>query len=263
MTSPVLARPRVSGLVRFEAAMLLRRKSSFVVVGLIALTVLMMGLRVGGTGAGGMGQWAMVLMYFVPIGVGVLLSDRLVRDRQEGLADLLASTPVSAWRRGLAVAFGSFIGPYALVAGTLVVIGLVRSAFEGAVTPLLGSLVMAVGVILPGLLLVASLAWLLALLLPLAVARVLIVGFWFWACMLNPSVVPVPSPTGTVLSPLGEYVAIAAGADAAYLGLGLAALSPEVTTGTAVFSALALLAIAGVLLAVALTLTNRRPARRS
>lgn len=252
----------LAALFRLEVLMLIRRRSSLVVVGLIALMLLLTLTKSAGTGTAAIANRAIGLMFFVPIGVGILLSDRLVRDRQQGLSDLLASTPVPLWRRGLMVALGSLTGPCLIVTGTLMVISLVHAALERDPALLLSGLLVSVTVIVPGLLVVTTLSWLLGLLLPLPAARVIVVGFWLWACMLNPHVIPVPSTTGTVLSPLGEYAAIAIGARPIYKGLGVATLSPPVSTNTAVLSVASLIVISMVLLACALALANRRGARR-
>ncbi|WP_231335734.1 hypothetical protein [Actinomadura graeca] len=247
----------LAGLVRYEGLMLLRRPSSLVVVALIALVLLIGFTDTPRHGAAAVAGWANLLMYVVPIGVGVLLSDRLVRERDEGLGDLLNSTPVPPWRRAVVVVAGSFAGPYTLVAGTLLAIGAVHSVLDGGPEAFGAALLLAVAMILPGLLVATAVASLLALLMPLPAARVLLVAFWLWACMLNPNVIPIPSTTGTLLSPLGEYVAISVGGERSYQGLGLAPLSPDVTAGTAALSAAALVLAALALMAAALVMVNR------
>lgn len=91
------------------------------------------------------------------------------------------------------------------------------------------------------------------LLLPLPLARILVLVIWVWATIFNSSIIPLPTITGTVLSPLGDYAAAGwLGADR-FEPAGAAALSPATTAGTAALSIVALLGMSAVLFALART----------
>ncbi len=78
-------------------------------------------------------------------------------------------------------------------------------------------------------------------------------AIWIWATVFNPTLLPVPTLTGTMFSPLGRYPAAAwlhtSPTGATYGADGV--LRPAVHGGTAALSLLVLLAVTLALLALA------------
>lgn len=205
-------------------------------------------------------ETAIVFSLLCTIGVAVGLADRLTVHRRSGLSDLLDATAA----HGSVRLVGSFLGSVG-VALTVPLIGFgaltVTIAVDtGSVSALLAGLVAAVVIILPASVVLTSFATLLGVLLPAAFARVITVVVWVWATVVNPTILSVPTVTGTVLSPLGRYPAAAwlhASPTGATYGVdGL--LRPVVTSGTATLQIGAMFVLAAVLL----TLTHLRLAAR-
>ncbi|GAA1231629.1 hypothetical protein GCM10009676_13310 [Prauserella halophila] len=205
-------------------------------------------------------ETAIVFSLLCTVGVAVGLTDRLRIHRRSGLTDLLDATAA----RGSVRLVGSFLGSLA-VALAVPLIGfctlVVTIAIEtGSASALVAGLVAAAVIILPASVVLASFATLLGVLMPAAFARAITVVAWIWATVLNPTILPVPTVTGTVLSPLGRYPAAAwlhAPQTGATYGLD-GVLRPVVSGGTATLQVLVVLAVAALLLSI----TNIRLAAR-
>ncbi|MFY1691848.1 ABC transporter permease [Plantactinospora sp. WMMB782] len=209
-----------------------------------------------------MAGWALLFGILVPLGFGMVLADRLIRDRRLGTAPLLESLPV---RPGLLLA-GKYLGGLAATALPVLLVMLVAGGYESVHRgdpAMLGWAVPVFAVVmLPGLAFVAGFA----LTCPLAVSaplfRVLFVGYWFWGNMLAPDF--LPSLTGTLLTPIGDYPASwLAGELALFAGTPgwLAFLRPAPGAGSALLS-IALLVLLGLLplLVTHVVLSRRRHA---
>jgi ABC-2 type transport system permease protein len=208
------------------------------------------------------GTWAVVVNIFAAIGLGVVLADRFVRTHSMGLTELLASTPTPISTRMLGVLVGSLTAGLAPVLATIVVVVPLMLAKQPGSIPigLLWAIVAVLTVIVPAALIATVFAATAALIMPAALARVLTVLVWFWATIFSPSIVPLPTPTGTLLSPLGDYVSVGwmHGATV-WAGRGTPeALSPEPTAGTAVLSLVLILLLATGLFAIARAVAGRR-----
>ncbi|GAA2978669.1 hypothetical protein [Actinokineospora diospyrosa] len=196
--------------------------------------------------AGRVGTAVLVVTTFAVVGVGVALAGRLTQHTRPGLADLLDTTPARRTTRMsgvLAGALGVALAPVFLV---VLLLGAVVAVQAGQVSPLVVAVVGALTVVLPAAVAITAFACLLGLLLPVALARVLVVAAWFWATQLSPAVVPIPTPTGTVLSPLGGYQAVAwLGARGIWADRDQSGpLSPAASSGTAVLNLVLVLACA-------------------
>jgi ABC-2 type transport system permease protein len=197
--------------------------------------------------------WAVLANMITTVGTGVSLADRFVRIRGLGLTELLSSAPASVSWRMAGTLLGALTAALAPVAALLLILGVVTAATDGApATPLWAALAL-LTVVVPGALLLSTFAATLALFLPLPPARVIAVLAWFWTTVFSTRLVPLPTPTGTLLSPLGDYAG--AGwlhADVLWAGRGsLDALAPAPSATSAMWSVLALLALSGVLFLVA------------
>ncbi|BCJ44151.1 hypothetical protein GCM10010168_09640 [Actinoplanes ianthinogenes] len=256
----------VTGTLRYETRLVMRRRGLW--LSLIPLTMLMLLLVLVSQKVAGLadpvariGTTALVLSIFGTPGVAVTLTDRFAVMRRQGIADLLDATPAGSGTRML----GTLAGPLAVVlapaALMLILLGVWWSITAATPAPLLAAAAAVLTVILPGALALTSLAALLGLLLPAVVARVIVVVTWFWATVLTPSLVPVPTITGSLLSPAGGYPA--AGwlhADPVWAHrFHDGPLSPAVT-GPAILANLALvLLLAAAFFTIARLVAGRRP----
>ncbi|MFI5493476.1 hypothetical protein [Actinoplanes sp. NPDC051859] len=204
--------PAVAGTLRYETRLVLRRKGLW--LSLIPLTLLMLLLILSSEKVSGLadpvarvGNTALLLSIFGTPGVAVILTDQFAAARRPGIADLLDATPAGGTTRML----GTLIGPLLVVLTPVLALLFVLSAWWSVAAlelePLFGAAIAALTVIVPGALALTSFAALLGVLLPSVVARIVVVVTWFWATVATPSLVPVPTITGTLFSPAGGYPA--------------------------------------------------------
>lgn len=198
------------------------------------------------------GTIAILFSLLCTLGVAIGLADRFAGHGRSGLTDLLDATAAGAAVRLVGALLGSLAVAMAVPVGAFLVLAVITAIMFGSGAAL-GAGVLAVGtILLPAALVLTTFAALLGVLVPAAAARVLTVLVWFWATVLNPGLVPVPTITGTVLSPLGHYPAAAwlgESHSAATYGLG-GVLRPEVTTASAVLAVLVALVASAVFLAL-------------
>ncbi|MEV4458947.1 hypothetical protein [Microbispora sp. NPDC049633] len=259
-------RSRLSAVCRYEFRMQIRKRSLWVsTAGLAVLIAVAQGDRgprhlPAGTGAAEvMASWALLFSMLLPIGFGMVLADRLVRDQRIGAASLLASLPA---RTGALVA-GKYAGSVAATSVPGLLVLLVAAAGEfvhRGDLALFGWAVAAFAVVLlPGLAFVAAFALVCPLVISAPLFRVLFAGYWFWGNMLGPNY--LPSLTGTLLTPIGDYPASwLIGAKALYAGDSgwLSFLRPEPGGGAALLSVVLLIVFASLPLAFAGPLMTRR-----
>jgi ABC-2 type transport system permease protein len=152
-----------------------------------------------------MGGWALLFGIVLPIGFGMVLADRLVRDRRLGTAALLESLPAGEGVLLTGKYLGGVVATSLPALLAMLVVGGYESLHRGD-PALLGWAVVAFTVaLLPGLAFVAGFALVCPLALSAPLFRVLFVGYWFWGNMLSPDF--LPSLTGTLLTPIGDYSA--------------------------------------------------------
>ncbi|MGW4383342.1 hypothetical protein [Kitasatospora sp. NPDC004531] len=221
----------------------------------IATLVLITSPRIGAedSATAKVAGWAVVLNLVTTVGLGVALADRFVRIRGLGLTELLESTPASTTGRMAGTLLGSLAAALAPVALLMVVAGGWFAVADRSPAALGWAVVAFLTVIVPGALLLSTFSSSAALWVPLPVARVLSALLWFWLTAFSSSVVPTPSPTGTLFSPLGDYVANGwMGATRIWAGRGHPrGLSPHPSAGWAVANLAAVLLLTAVLFAIA------------
>jgi ABC-type transport system involved in multi-copper enzyme maturation permease subunit len=149
-------------------------------------------------------QLAFGINLFMPVIAGISAADRLVRDRQLGVDELLHSTALK-WRVYLAGKYAgvllSVLLPVLLVVLCLGLIQVVR----GAPVELLGMCLAAfLGISLPAVAFVTAFSLAVPTVMPLRVYQVLFTGYWFWGNYLNPSV--FPTIAGSLLTANGRIV---------------------------------------------------------
>ncbi|MFE7426872.1 hypothetical protein [Streptomyces sp. NPDC057545] len=197
--------------LRYEALMTARRKvvwGAVLPLALLSLLLVITSPVVGGQGdpAARAGAAAVVVNTFCTLGVGIALADRLRRGLEaRGMAELLTATPAGPLPRTAGVLGGPLLAALAPVAGLYLLYATVFSVAGGSPGPVVSAVIALVTAVVPAALLVTAFAGLLGVLLPVAAARAVTVVVWLWACHFPPAFSPLPTPTGTVLSPLGGY----------------------------------------------------------
>jgi ABC-2 type transport system permease protein len=203
--------PAVMGAALYEFKMQLRRKALWIAcalfcLGFLPLTLVPWKLPAGMPTAEVVATWSLGLQFFHPIAFGVLLADRLPRDRRLGVDELLDTFSAPPGGRFLGKYLGSTLAalvPLALIYAA----GLLYVAYDRAdpaALPL-GALAF-LTVNLPGLLFVAAFSVSCPVVMWVPLYQFLFVGYWFWGNLL-PSNFDIPNLSGTVLTPFGEYMA--------------------------------------------------------
>lgn len=255
---------RLAAASRYEFLMATRSRLSWIAVTPLLFVACLASLTshdaIVGTVAQRVATWAILTNMLASLGVGVAMTDRLARTQGLGLDELLETFPTPSAARRLGSFAGSLAATLTPLALTLALVGVVVAVLAGEPLAVPSAIAAFLVVVLPGALLLSAFAVTAGLVLPLAAGRVLVVAVWFWATLLNTHLIPVPTVTGTVLSPLGDYPAAAWwGTDALWAGRGSpAAISPPVSTAAATTNVVAVIAVAMVLLAVAERLASRR-----
>jgi hypothetical protein len=251
--------------LRYEFVMQWRKPANWIVTAALAALLLGIGggqlswiLDVGDTRAA-MTRTAQLLQFLLPVGYGCLLADRLVRDRQLGVAETLDATPAG----GVARLAGKYLGSCAATAVPIVVVFLGVGAAYGIVNgdwagPL-WALAIFGAVMVPSLAFVGAAALAFPLVMPTPLFRVLFVGYWFWGNAVSPAAMPTTAQT--LLASAGDYGL------RAFFGLEpgisrpdgdpLNALRPGVGTATALLSIALLIGLAVAFLAAARAITTR------
>ncbi|WP_431034439.1 hypothetical protein ACQYWQ_12190 [Streptomyces sp. P6-2-1] len=197
--------------LRYEALMAARRKIVWGAV--LPLTLLSLLLAVSSPAVTGLGDpgtitaaAGVLVTTFGSLGVGLAVADRLRRSTDaHGMPELLSATPSTALSRAAGSLGGPLLTALFPVASLFLLYALVLAVSEGTGAPLSAAVVALFVAVVPAAFLATALAGLLGVLLPLAAARAVLTVVWLWACHFPPAFSPIPTATGTVLSPLGGY----------------------------------------------------------
>lgn len=191
--------------LRYEFRMQITRASMW--ISMAALGALLLTLAVSPAPPAALipdvAEAAVKLNWLAPMLGGVLLADRVIRDRRLHVGELLDASGASPLSR----LWGKYLGCTAAVAVPVALIWLVTVARFAVVRGepeafAVGALCFA-AIQLPGLLFVAGFALVCPALLGAILFRVLFVGYWLWGNLLSPGYLPTLS--GTPLTPLGDY----------------------------------------------------------
>lgn len=202
----------LAGAVRYEFRMQIHRRALWAVVlaaaGLIAfrLRIDPAGRELGTSPLTIAASVSGVTAFFLPLAYGVLMSDRVPRERRLRTLEVLRSLPVGAgvrlWGKflgaGLATAIPLFVG-YLAIAALWVLLFHASWDLVGA------EALVFLGVTLPGLLFVAGWTLLTTEVMPAPVFSVLFVGYWFWGNFMPPY--KMPTLSCTLLTPAGGWAA--------------------------------------------------------
>lgn len=224
-----------------------------------------------GAASQAVGEWAAFSNFFVPIAFGILLADRVSRDSQLHVSELLDSFPARLsprlWGKWAGAGTATMIPFLALSLGGSVYIAL--HLRDPSAIPL--GLAAFATINLPALLFSAALCIVLPALIWPPAARVLFAGFWLWA-QFPPGRVPTISTS--LLAPAGGYAAqglfhprtVPTIPGAHHVLLDLGPLAPAVSSTTAALS-IALISVTSILIiscaATLIRLRNAKPTPRA
>lgn len=187
--------------------------------------------------------WSVVVQFVLPLAVGVMIADRLSRDRKTRADELLETLPASFGGR----LFGKYLGATLATLVSLLLVyagGIAYVAVDrGEVMALPVGLLTFVAINLPGLLFVAAFSVACPAVIWVPLYQLLFVGYWFWGNMLTPGT-GIPTISGTILTPIGGYVS------AGLFGWRLPWI-PEATAWEGVASIAVLLVLAALVLVCA------------
>lgn len=200
------------GALRYEFMMQLRRKALWITFLVFSLALLNLtgspwtrwseGLSVPHLVA----NWSLAVQFFHPIAFGVLLADRLPRDRRTKVQELLDTLPASLGSRFL----GKYLGATLATLVPLILIYAAGIIYIAASRSDLSALPLALAAFatinLPGLLFVAAFSVSSTAVLWVPLYQFLFVGYWFWGNLI-PVGFDMPTLSRTILTPFGEYMA--------------------------------------------------------
>jgi hypothetical protein len=198
------------GAFRYEFAMQLRRKAMW--IGLAMISALLFFILIVTTGKSAntdtpqeaLGYMSAGITFLLSIGAGLLLANRVPRDRSLHVEELLRVTPVSGAMR----LFGKYLGATLAVAVPILLIQVAQTAYianhfqDMSVFP--RSLAMFFTVSLPAIFFVGAFALAFTTFLWPPLFQFLFVGYWIWANG-NPDDYPFFTPNGTLISANGDY----------------------------------------------------------
>jgi len=209
------------GALRYEFGMQLRRRSVWVVLLLCAALILPLwvlwaqadlsthfsreqGVWIPPDPADAILAWTMFFTFLIPVGVGLVLADRLARDRTTHADEVLDTLPGPLGARLL----GKYLGS---VLATLVPVALIYTAvivYVVTQVPRADEFALAAkafaAVVLPAILFAGGFSIALPAALKVPVYQFLFIGYWFWANLMTPKV-GMPSIAGTMLNATGPW----------------------------------------------------------
>ncbi len=208
---------RFIGLFRHELGMALRRRGAWVAYGslLAFYTVLLfapppLGERVQGEVIAVSEVWSVAgrfmaaLNVFLPVAVGLLSADRVVRDSRLGVRELQQSTPLATTTYVLAKYAGALAAALLPVLVWATLVALTMTALGHAPAGLLAAIPVAfLAITVPAFAFVVAFSLACPLVMPLAVYQILFTGYWFWANFVPPQL--FPTLNGTLLTPSGVF----------------------------------------------------------
>ncbi|MBB6174720.1 ABC-2 type transport system permease protein [Nocardiopsis mwathae] len=255
--------PALAGTLRYEAYMAVRRRTLWFAVAPLSLLALVAAWRSPAEIADGVahvGEAAPFTGVLCTLGIGVALADRVERGLRPGLGELVAAAPCPAGVRLpalLAAPLGVALLPPLLV---VLVCAVPAAMADGGPGPLAAAAGAFLLVIVPGAVVLTAFAALMGVLLPVALARVVTAVVWLWSTIASPALMPLPTPTGTLLSPGGGYPAAAwLGARPVWANHELSGvLSPPPGTGSALVNLTVLAALTAAFLLLTGLVAGRR-----
>ncbi len=197
------------GVVRYEYRMAVCRWGMWLAFALAGIPyALRLELRAGGAASPiwqTAGLLALDLNVLVPIVGGIVLADRLARDRLLGVRELLASVPLSRRSYVLGKYFGAVLAVLTPVLASVLLLGVACCALGAPLALIPAMLVAFLAINVPTYLFIGAFSLACPAVLPVRVYQVLFVGYWFWGNFLTPTFVPTVSDTW--LNAAGKFAA--------------------------------------------------------
>lgn len=150
------------------------------------------------------GTFAFMLNLFMPVIGGILVADRLVRDRKLGVEELLHSTALNRWSYLSGKYFGALFSITTPVLLTGLLFGFMVAVSGGPLSTIPAMLLAFLTINLPAYAFITAFSLACPLFIPVRVYQVLFTGYWFWGNYLSPQV--MPTLNGTYLTANGEFV---------------------------------------------------------
>jgi len=213
----------IGGALRYEFRMQIRRRSIWLVLVLVSAMIYLLWYAFAAPLVHGHlrtevnpPQWlppsqsdailflAQMMGMFMPLGVGLVLADRLARDRKIRVDEIFDSFSSSFAARLIGKYLGSVLAtliPVLLIYS--IGIGYTLSQAPGAQGILLALAAFA-AIPLPGILFVAGFSIALPAIIKVPIYQFLFIGYWFWADLMSPRF-KIPTLTGTMLNAAGPY----------------------------------------------------------
>ena len=142
--------------------------------------------------------------WFLPLGAGLVLADRLARDKKMHVDEILVSYPSSLAARLL----GKYLGGTLATLVPVFLLYMCGVAYALTIfhdlTYLLLALEAFAAIVLPGIFFAAGFSIALPAILKVPLYQILFVGYWFWANLMSPRF-GIPSPVGTMLNATGPW----------------------------------------------------------
>ena len=209
-----------SGVLRYEYRMQIRRRSLWITY---VIFTLLLGAIVFGNDSSTMYKilihpetvplseavvyWATIVNYLFPIVVGVMVADRLPRDRRTKVQELLTTMSGALHNRILGKYLGSTLAALTpIVIIYMSIIGYVLYQTHNIMAIPLAIIAFA-SVVLPGIFFVSAFSLACTAILWVPLYQFLFVGYWFWGNLFPPNR-GVPTLSNTLLLPLGGNAAM-------------------------------------------------------
>jgi hypothetical protein len=184
---------------------------------------------------------------YLPLTLGILLADRLPRDRRLNVTELLNSMPASPavrlWGKYLGTVAATAVPVFAVYLAEIIYLA-VRRQDVTLVPFVLPSFAL---IALPGLLFVGAFSIACTHILPPVLYSILFIGYWFWGNLIPPE--RMPTLTCTLLSPSGEYAK--AGILRATVSIGSCPFEAQITAAQGWASVALLLGLAVLIMTAA------------
>lgn len=203
------------GVLRYEFLMQLRRKTvwiTFLCLGVVLFWWIRNWLGNPDLKVSSMSNWQLAATitllsnWLAPLGIGILLADRLARDQRTRVQEVLETLPGSLSTR----LWGKYLGT--LLAALVPALLLFVLVMAEAAWVLQNWLLLPLGllcyllIVVPGVCFVSAFSLAVPAIMWVPLYQFLFFGYWFWGNLLAGSY-GLPTLSGTILTPIGSFIA--------------------------------------------------------
>lgn len=144
--------------------------------------------------------------WLAPLGVGILLADRLARDRRTRVDELFETLPATLKMRLLGKYLGATLATLAAAFLFFVlIISFSIGRTGGDFQLLFRCMCCYIIIVLPGMFFLAAFSIALPAVIWVPLYQFLFFGYWFWGNILSP-IYGLPTLSGTILTPIGSAI---------------------------------------------------------